>query len=295
MSEKESAREGIVTAKSQNLNLRSFRLLQNRQSAALSRQRKKEFLSNLERRSSEYESENKLMKQQLSIHEQRYHDLEQKYTILLKQNEELKFILKTSDKSEELNRILAQTYTAYIQASGLGVDRNVVLIDQKLPVVDHSFVQHVSPPQQPLQLPVVDTGSPGSQGMKTNNSPNTPRTPLVFHNRQQSLTTQPAQRGLTHPDASQTLTQQEQQEQLAQQQQHALQQDQLHTDPTSILHQHEQTLHEQQQQQQQALLQGHLQLAQQQDATSGYDDHPQLPVLPLSSSSGGNNNNNNNV
>jgi len=131
---------------------RQRRLLQNRQSAALSRQRKKEFLGNLERRANEMEAENKILKQQLGINEQRFRELEQKYAILLKQNEDLKFLLKTSDKADELNRILAQTYTAYIQASGLAVERNV-LLDSKM---DHSFgVQHGQPQQmcQPRGLP----------------------------------------------------------------------------------------------------------------------------------------------
>jgi len=130
---------------------RQRRLLQNRQSAALSRQRKKEFLGNLERRSNEVEAENKILKQQLGINDQRFRELEQKYAILLKQNEDLKFLLKNSDKADELNRILAQTYTAYIQASGLAVERNV-LLESKIPV-DHSFVQHASPSQQMCTVP----------------------------------------------------------------------------------------------------------------------------------------------
>jgi len=133
---------------------RQRRLLQNRQSASLSRQRKKEFLGNLERRSNDVDSENKLLKQQLTITDQRFRELEQKYGILLKQNEDLKFLLKNSDKADELNRILAQTYTAYIQASGLAVERSVLLgADQKLPI-DHAFVgvQHEQQAREQEQL-----------------------------------------------------------------------------------------------------------------------------------------------
>jgi len=133
---------------------RQRRLLQNRQSASLSRQRKKEFLGNLERRSNDVDSENKLLKQQLTITDQRFRELEQKYGILLKQNEDLKFLLKNSDKADELNRILAQTYTAYIQASGLAVERSVLLgaTDQKIPM-DHTFVgQHEQQAREQEQL-----------------------------------------------------------------------------------------------------------------------------------------------
>jgi hypothetical protein len=103
---------------------RQRRLLQNRQSAALSRQRKKEYLGNLERRTAELEAENKVLKQQIYASDQRARELEQKLAFFAKQNEDLKALLRTSDKSEEMNRVLAQamnTFSSLALQSGVGV------------------------------------------------------------------------------------------------------------------------------------------------------------------------------
>eukprot|EP01090_Pellita_catalonica_P017915 TRINITY_DN556_c0_g1_i2.p1 TRINITY_DN556_c0_g1~~TRINITY_DN556_c0_g1_i2.p1 ORF type:complete len:205 (+),score=22.46 TRINITY_DN556_c0_g1_i2:625-1239(+) len=83
------------------------RLLQNRLSAARSRQRKKEYLTNLERSKHELEGENSNLKQRVYNMDQRIRALEQQLTIISKQNEELQILLKTSDKSAELERILS--------------------------------------------------------------------------------------------------------------------------------------------------------------------------------------------
>lgn len=82
-------------------------MLQNRQSAARSRQRKKEYIGSLERKAQETEAENNFLKQQLYSQEQRVRVLEQRLTILAKQNDELQNLLKASNKGDDLQRILS--------------------------------------------------------------------------------------------------------------------------------------------------------------------------------------------
>lgn len=103
---------------------RQRRLLQNRQSAALSRQRKKEYLGNLERKAAELEAENKVLKQQIYGADQRTRDLEAKLAFIAKQNEDLKALLRTSDKSEDLTRLL-QTLSNY---SSLAIQPNMSVV-----------------------------------------------------------------------------------------------------------------------------------------------------------------------
>ncbi len=106
-----------------------IRLLQNRQSAALSRLRKKEKMGNLERKAAELEAENKVLKQQLYSGDQRIRELEHKLGLFVKQNEELKCVLRGSDKADEMNRILAQAYSTLalqnLQSAGVSVSVNV--------------------------------------------------------------------------------------------------------------------------------------------------------------------------
>lgn len=74
------------------------RLLQNRQSAALSRQRKKEYLNNMERQNNELNAENKVLKQTVYNSDNRIRELESRLAFFIKQNEDLKSLLRTSDK-----------------------------------------------------------------------------------------------------------------------------------------------------------------------------------------------------
>jgi hypothetical protein len=74
------------------------RLLQNRQSAALSRQRKKEYLGGLERKNNELDAENKVLKQTVYTNDTRIRELESRLGFFIKQNEDLKNLLRTSDK-----------------------------------------------------------------------------------------------------------------------------------------------------------------------------------------------------
>eukprot|EP01087_Luapelamoeba_hula_P025160 TRINITY_DN9847_c0_g1_i2.p1 TRINITY_DN9847_c0_g1~~TRINITY_DN9847_c0_g1_i2.p1 ORF type:complete len:336 (-),score=77.15 TRINITY_DN9847_c0_g1_i2:264-1271(-) len=126
---------------------RQKRLLQNRQSAALSRQRKKEYVGSIERKTVDLEGDNRQLKQQLYLTEQRLHELEQKYSIMLKQNDELKSVLRVSNKSDELNRILAQTYAALAlqAATGSMSDARSILLD----------TQHLAAPSQRALKPAT--------------------------------------------------------------------------------------------------------------------------------------------
>jgi hypothetical protein len=101
---------------------RQRRLLQNRQSAALSRQRKKEYLGGLERKNNELDAENKVLKQTVYANDTRLRELEGRLAFFIKQNEELKALLRTSDKVDDMNRLLAQAYSSLaLQTAGLSV------------------------------------------------------------------------------------------------------------------------------------------------------------------------------
>jgi hypothetical protein len=75
-----------------------YRLLQNRQSAALSRQRKKEYLGGLERKNNELDAENKVLKQTVYSNDVRIRELESRLSFFIKQNDDFKNLLRTSDK-----------------------------------------------------------------------------------------------------------------------------------------------------------------------------------------------------
>lgn len=75
------------------------RLLQNRQSAALSRQRKKEYLGGLERKNNELDAENKVLKQTVYSNDVRIRELESRLSFFIKQNDDFKNLLRTSDKA----------------------------------------------------------------------------------------------------------------------------------------------------------------------------------------------------
>lgn len=93
---------------------RQRRLLQNRQSAALSRQRKKEYLGGLERKNNELDAENKVLKQTVYSNDVRIRELESRLSFFIKQNDDFKNLLRTSDKVDELNRLLAQAYSTLV-------------------------------------------------------------------------------------------------------------------------------------------------------------------------------------
>jgi len=106
---------------------RQRRLLQNRQSAARSRHRKKEMLQTLERKSTDLDSENNVIKQQLYNYEQRIRALEQRIAITAKQNDELINLLKNSNKVDELQRIL-NIYSAIVLPSDLSKPSDQALL-----------------------------------------------------------------------------------------------------------------------------------------------------------------------
>eukprot|EP01089_Gocevia_fonbrunei_P001366 TRINITY_DN1126_c0_g1_i1.p1 TRINITY_DN1126_c0_g1~~TRINITY_DN1126_c0_g1_i1.p1 ORF type:complete len:251 (-),score=50.13 TRINITY_DN1126_c0_g1_i1:130-882(-) len=155
------------------------RLLQNRQSAARSRQRKKEYLVGLERKSGELETENTLLKQQLYASEQRIRALEQRLTIGLKQNDELQNLLKNSNKAEELQRIL-NIYSSLPIPSDLlpKSDGNVMQIQNRhnISLAQIAPGQQVSPqnigPSSGIPLPVNQRAATQLQTTQNVESPN---------------------------------------------------------------------------------------------------------------------------
>jgi len=119
-------------------------------------------MTTLERKMQKLENENKIFKQQAISSEQRYREIEHKYTLIHKQNEDLARILKNSNKSDELNRILAQACQALSLQPPIS-DRNIVMMGQKMPTLEHTFV-HIQTPspllssQRQSQLQHSDSG-----------------------------------------------------------------------------------------------------------------------------------------
>ena len=84
---------------------RRKRLESNRQSAARSRQRKKEYLSQVEQRNIELEDENRDLKRQNIDYEQRVNVLESEVKDSNKRINELLMLLRSSNKADQINSV----------------------------------------------------------------------------------------------------------------------------------------------------------------------------------------------